>query len=386
MELARIKYITKNNRKNAYCFCEVCKDWVLCRVYNRHKHKLPPRIMKVLSLFDGISCLRVALGDREIDYTAAEIDPNAIKVSKKNYPDIKHIGSVVDVPYIPDIDLLCGGSPCQDLSVAKKDRKGLDGNRSGLFWEWVRIWKLCNPKYFILENVNSMPKKDRDIITKELGVEPIMIDASLVSAQSRKRLFWTNIPVQGLPEDRKILLKDILQPEAEVDERMTTKGKAFVLTSTYSKVSPSEAQVKNSIEKKQRTMVKVGYIGEGEQYGQGGQAHRVYSPEGKTPTLGSSGAGLVKIGTIGNSDGQANRVYSPEGKSCTLSANGGGGGAKTGLYKTEQKIRKLTPIECERLQSLPDNYTQGIANTNRYKALGNAFNVEVIRFILSFIP
>jgi len=231
-----------------------------------------------------------------------------------------------------------------------------------------------------------MPKKDRDIITKELGVEPIMIDASLVSAQSRKRLFWTNIPVQGLPEDRKILLKDILQPEAEVDERMTTKGKAFVLTSTYSKVSPSEAQVKNSIEKKQRTMVKVGYIGEGEQYGQGGQAHRVYSPEGKTPTLGSSGAGLVKIGTIGTSDGQANRVYSPEGKSCTLSANGGGGGAKTGLYKTEQKIRKLTPIECERLQSLPDNYTQGIANTNRYKALGNAFNVEVIRFILSFIP
>jgi site-specific DNA-cytosine methylase len=225
-----------------------------------------------------------------------------------------------------------------------------------------------------------------------------MIDASLVSAQSRKRLFWTNIPVQGLPEDRKILLKDILQPEAEVDERMTTKGKAFVLTSTYSKVSPSEAQVKNSIEKKQRTM--------------------------------------VKVGTIGNSNGQGNRVYSPEGKSVTLSANGGGLGAKTGLYKigrdigrrlkdgiradddktipiqrrietreddksgtltsvtkdnvvvdTETtKIRKLTPIECERLQSLPDNYTQGIANTNRYKALGNAFNVEVIRFILSFIP
>lgn len=337
--------------------------------------------MKVLSLFDGISCLRVALGNREIDYTAAEIDPNAIKISKKNYPDIKHIGSVVDVPYIPDLDLLCGGSPCQDLSLAKKNRKGLEGDRSGLFWEWVRIWKLCKPKWFILENVNSMPKKDRDIITKELGVEPIMIDASLVSAQSRKRLFWTNIPVQGLPEDRKILLKDILEPEAQVDERMTTKGKAFTLTATYSKVSPSESQIK-----KQRTMVKVGYIGTGEQYGQGGQAHRVYSPEGKTPTLGSSGAGLIRIGHIGNSNGQANRVYDPEGKSVTLSANGGGLGAKTGLYQTEQKIRKLTPIECERLQSLPDNYTQGIANTNRYKALGNAFNVEVIRFILSFIP
>jgi DNA (cytosine-5)-methyltransferase 3A len=303
--------------------------------------------MKVLSLFDGISCLRVALGDRDIDYTASEIDKNAIIISKKNYPDIKHIGSVVDVPYIPDLDLLCGGSPCTDLSIAKKDRKGLEGDHSSLFWEWVRVWKLCKPKWFILENVNSMPKKDRDIITKELGVEPVMIDASLVSAQSRKRLFWTNIPVQGLPEDRKILLKDILEPTAEVDERMTTKGKAFTLTSTYSKVSPSEAQIRNSVEKKQRT--------------------------------------LVQVGHIGNSNGQANRVYSPEGKSVTLSSNGGGLGAKTGLYQTP-KIRKLTPIECERLQSLPDNYTYGIANTNRYKALGNGFNVEVIKFILSFIP
>jgi len=304
--------------------------------------------MKVLSLFDGISCLRVALGDRNIHYTASEIDKNAIKISQKNYPDIKHIGSVVDIQYIPDIDLLCGGSPCTDLSIAKKDRKGLEGDHSSLFWEYVRILKLCKPKYFILENVNSMPKKDRDIITTELGVEPIMIDAALVSAQSRKRLFWTNIPVQGLPEDQKIVLKDILEPEAEVDARMTTKGKAFTLTATYSHATTTEAGINYSIQKKQRT--------------------------------------LVKLGHIGNSNGQSNRVYDPNGKSATLSANGGGLGAKTGLYQTENKIRKLTPIECERLQSLPDNYTQGIANTNRYKALGNAFNVEVIRFILKFIP
>jgi DNA-cytosine methyltransferase len=315
--------------------------------------------MKVLSLFDGISCLRVALGDREIDYTASEIDKNAIIISKKNYPDIKHIGSVVDVPYIPDIDLLCGGSPCQDLSVAKKDRKGLDGNRSGLFWEWVRIWKLCKPKWFILENVNSMPKKDRDIITKELGVEPIMIDASLVSAQSRKRLFWTNIPVQGLPEDRKILLKDILQPEAEVDERMTTKGKAFVLTSTYSKVSPSEAQVKNSIEKKQRTMVKSGRdIGRRLKDGVRADDDKTIPIQRRIETREDDKSGTLTSVTKDNV-----------------------------VVNTETtKIRKLTPIECERLQSLPDNYTQGIANTNRYKALGNAFNVEVIRFILSFMP
>ena len=382
--------------------------------------------MKVLSLFDGISVARHSLGDRVTEYYSSEIDPHAIKVSKKNYPDIKRLGDVRTVEFIPDLDLLIGGSPCTDLSIAKKDRKGLEGDHSSLFYEYVRVLKLCNPKYFILENVNSMPKKDRDIITKEMGVEPIMIDASLVSAQSRKRLFWTNIPVQGLPEDRKILLKDILEPEAEVDERMTTKGKAFTLTSTYSKVSPSEAQIKNSVEKKQRTLVKVGYIGEGEQYGQGGQAHRVYSPEGKTPTLGSSGAGLVQIGHVGNTNSQGQRVYDPNGKSVSLKANGGGGGAKTGLYdisklnarqknnlRTEDekafcltatnykgsqangttlveqpktKIRKLTPIECERLQSLPDNYTAGISNTQRYKCLGNAFNSEVIKFIVSFIP
>ncbi len=303
--------------------------------------------MKVVSLFDGISCLRVALGDREVEYHASEIDKYAIKVSHKNYPDIKRLGDVRTVEFIPDLDLLCGGSPCTDLSVAKKDRKGLEGEHSSLFWEWVRVWKLCKPKYFILENVNSMPKKDRDIITKELGVEPIMIDASLVSAQSRKRLFWTNIPVQGLPLDRNILLKDILEPEGSVDERMTIKGKAYCLTATYCHANTTEAGIKNSVEKKQRTLVKIGHIGE--------------------------------------TNGQANRVYDPDGKSVTLSANGGGSGAKTGLYKTETRIRKLTPIECERLQSLPDDYTAGISNTQRYKCLGNAFNVEVIKFILSFM-
>jgi DNA (cytosine-5)-methyltransferase 3A len=303
--------------------------------------------MKVVSLFDGISCLRVALGDRDVEYHASEIDKHAIKVSHKNYPDIKRLGDVRTVEFIPDLDLLCGGSPCTDLSVAKKDRKGLEGEHSSLFWEWVRVWKLCKPKYFILENVNSMPKKDRDIITKELGVEPIMIDASLVSAQSRKRLFWTNIPVQGLPLDRNILLKDILEPEGSVDERMTIKGKAYCLTATYCHANTTEAGIKHSVEKKQRTLVKIGHIGE--------------------------------------TDGQANRVYDTEGKSVTLSANGGGSGAKTGLYKTETRIRKLTPIECERLQSLPDNYTAGISNTQRYRCLGNAFNVEVIKFILSFM-
>ena len=316
------------------------------------------------------------------EYYACEIDKYATKVSQSRHPDI--IRPVNDVreligTMLPEIDLMIGGSPCQDLSIAKKGRKGLDGDRSGLFWEYVRVLKEVKPKYFVLENVASMPKADKDMITETLGVKPVLFNASLVSAQMRKRLFWTNISFE-LPEDKGIVLKDILQPDAEVDERMTTKdGKAYTLTASY-----NGAVAKNSIERKQRTMVKVGYIGEGEQYGQGGQAHRVYDPAGKTPTL-SSYAPLIKLGHVGNSDSQGNRVYSPDGKTPTLSANGGGLGAKTGLYDIENKIRKLTPIECERLQGLPDDYTAGISNTQRYKCLGNAFNVDVVATIFGGI-
>jgi len=347
--------------------------------------------MNVLSLFDGISCARVALDRAGIEvnaYMASEIDKNAIKVSEKNYPDIIRVGSVVNLEVEGQVDLLIGGSPCQDLSIAKKDRKGLDGNRSGLFWEFVRIKKECNPQWFILENVASMPKADRDIITREMGVEPVMFNASLVSAQCRKRLFWTNIPFD-LPEDRGILLKDILQPDGEVDERMVVKGKAYTLTASYAKATPSPAQVEHNIEKGQRTMVKVGYVGDGEQYGQGGQAHRVYSTDGKTPTM-SSGPALIKVGRdIGRRlvDGHRadadtsipyeRRIETREDDKCgTLTSV-----AKDNLVVGE-RIRKLTPIECERLQGLPDNYTEGVATTNRYKCLGNAFNVDVVAHIL----
>lgn len=356
--------------------------------------------MNVLSLFDGISCARVALERAGIEvkhYYASEIEPNAITISQRRYHAIERLGDVKGIKEVPvTIDLLIGGSPCQDLSVAKKDRKGLGGERSGLFWEYVRIKELVKPKWFILENVASMPKADKQIITDALGVEPILIDAALVSAQSRKRLFWTNIPVKELPADRGILLKDILLPDAEVDERFVMNGKAFCLTATYKNASVTLAGQEYSQKKKQRT--------------------------------------LVQVGHIGTNNAQANRVYSDEGKSVTLSANGGGLGAKTGLYKigrdvgrrlnadghredgnkelpiqrrielrTDDKsgtltsvtkdnlvvgnvIRKLTPIECERLQGLPDDYTKGIAMTNRYKCLGNAFNVDVIVHILKQLP
>lgn len=386
--------------------------------------------MNVLSLFDGISCAYVGLCKAGIEvkkYYASEIDKNAIAVSQVHVPCRIALGDVREIESLDDtIDLLVGGSPCQDLSIAKKGRQGLAGNRSSLFWEYVRLKEQVKPKWFILENVASMPKADRDEITRVMGVEPIMINASLVSAQCRKRLFWTNIPNVTQPEDRGILLKDILQPDAEVDERFVVNGKSFCLTASYSKTSqqPKEKETGHEAEKKQRTLVKVGYIGDGEQYGQGGQAHRVYDTEGKTPTL-SSYAPLIKLGSntglyvcgrdvvLGESPlqvlvesrtelGKQSRkeIRKETGKDSTgRSANEkeyrGKEGLKSnclttrlgaeGMIVKEGKIRKLTPVECERLQGLPDDYTKGIATTNRYKCLGNAFNVDVIAHILKHI-
>lgn len=339
----------------------------------------------VLSLFDGISCARVALeraGIPVAEYYASEICENATKVSKRNYPAIKRLGDVktVKTAELPKIDLLIFGSPCQDLSIAKNGRKGLEGDRSGLFWTASKILKETKPTFFVMENVASMKDEDRDIISQELGVQPILIDASLVSAQCRKRLFWTNIPVTQ-PIDRKIVLKHILLPEDKIMEKLWVKNKKFVLKQGSKK-----------------DLIKVGH------YEPNIQGYKVYSDEGKANTILSHGGGLgqctglYKIGHIGDSDAQANRVYSIEGKSTNLIANAGGLGGKTGLYAighevvrrldkdnmvvTETKIRRLDPVECERLQGLPDDYTINICLTNRYKVLGNAFNVDVIAHIL----
>ena len=303
--------------------------------------------MNVLSLFDGISCARVALGNRIKTYYASEIDKNAIKVAMKNFPTTQQLGdvkSIKDWTSKEPIDLLIGGSPCTDLSIAKKGRKGLEGEHSKLFWEYVRVKNLVKPKWFILENVASMKKKDKDIITKEMGVEPIMIDASLVSAQSRKRLFWTNIPNVKEPEDRKISLQSILQKEEDIpkdflfyreDEMKKTNTKTQLAL-----VGTLNNEIKDNVIDK---FVQIGYFGEKNASKVGGQAFRVYDANHKSTTSG------------------------------------------VGYYKTIQSIRKLTPIECERLQGLPDNYTDGISKTARYRAVGNAFHVEVIKHIVSQI-
>jgi DNA-cytosine methyltransferase len=153
--------------------------------------------MNVLSLFDGISCGRVALeraGLKVDNYLASEIDKHAIKIAQKNYPDTRQLGDVRELngKHWPPIDLLLGGSPCQGFSLAGK---GLNFNdkRSKLFFEFVRLLGECKPKYFLFENV-KMKQEYQDVISACLGVQPIMIDSALVSAQSRKRLYWTNIP------------------------------------------------------------------------------------------------------------------------------------------------------------------------------------------------
>jgi len=360
--------------------------------------------MKILSLFDGISIAQQAFKELgfEVEYYASEIDKYAIQITKKNHPNTEQLGDIKDIDCTggllhygkgrlaeTDIYFLIGGSPCQDLSIAKKNREGLNGKRSGLFWEYVRILKELKPKYFILENVASMPKEAKQTITETLwDIEPVMINASLVSAQNRKRLFWVGKLADkrhighwdsadyekvniSQPHDEGILLKDILEDNA----------------------NESYSFYNNKI------------------------------TVGKATTLGSNsqcftaktGQGIIRVGQIGKG-GQGDRIYSPDGKSVGLSALGGGRGAKTGLYAVEDKsycvpstyykenvksliqrkkkglmvnenttIRKLTPIECERLQSLPDNYTEGISNTQRYKTLGNGFNCAVIKHIIKSI-
>ena len=300
--------------------------------------------MNVLSLFDGISCGQVALeraGIKVDKYFASEIDKYATRVTMKNYPNTVQIGDVrkVSADGLPEIDLLIGGSPCQGFSFAGK-QLNFDDKRSKLFFEYVRVLNEVKPKFFLLENV-KMKKEYQDIISKYLGVEPIEINSALVSAQSRKRLYWTNIPNVVQPEDKGIYLKDILLPDT-----YTEFDKSYCLTASY-----NGAVLWNSIEKSQRTMV------------------------WEKP---------IRVATFGKG-GQGQRVYSIDGKSVTLSALGGGWGAKTGLYQIKDFARKLEPIECERLQTLPDNYTEGISKNERRKVCGNGWTVDIIAWILSFI-
>lgn len=312
--------------------------------------------MKVLSLFDGISCGRVALERARIEierYVAFENDKYAIKVSQSNYPDIEHRGEITadtDFSEFEGFDMVIGGSPCTYWSIAKNNRETTcDGIGFELFMHFVRAVKQTKCKWFLYENNHSIHKDIKAEITKALGVDFIMINSSLLSAQQRKRCYWTNVPNVEQPKDRGILLRDILESGIQC----------------------------NTIEKKSKTLLKS------------------YSGANSTNVLrggsfGASGvAEPIRIGQYGKG-GQAQRIYSITGKSVTLSANGGGGGAKTGLYKIDltdgdYTIRKLTPIEAERLQTLDDNYTSAVSNSQRYKCIGNGWSIDIIVHILKNI-
>lgn len=206
--------------------------------------------MNVLSLFDGMSCGRIALercGYKIDRYFASEIDKYAIKVAAANYPDTIHLGDVRDVMW-PEtfegekIDLLLGGSPCQGFSFAG-NQLNFDDPRSRLFWEFVRILKEAKPRYFLLENVR-MKKQSQDVISEALGVQPIAINSNLVSAQNRYRLYWTNIPFLMMPVDKGIKLKDILE------DGFVDRDKSLCVTSTYYK----GGRLKDYFEKNKRQL------------------------------------------------------------------------------------------------------------------------------------
>jgi len=224
----------------------------------------------------------------------------------------------LDFKTFTDIDLLLGGSPCQDLSAAKPTGKGLEGSKSILFWRYVDALREVKPKYFLFENVASMKEKDRNIITRELGVQPIKIDSALVSAQRRNRLYWTNIPKVAQPLDKGILLRHILLPNAS------------------DSLSHSEAGVRYMDRKVS-----------------GGRTHWDFKH---------------------HSD-------SFDDKSATVVANFYKG-VPYNVLTEGATIRRFDPRECEKLQTLPIDYTKGVSNTQRYKMIGNGWTVDVIAHIL----
>lgn len=283
--------------------------------------------MKVLSLFDGISCGMVALERAGIPverYVAYEIDPNAIKISRKNYPMIEHCGDVItaDFTQYRGFDLLIGGSPCQSLSIVQsKTRQNLDG-KSKLFFQFVRALEEVQPKYFLFENVASMNEESKRVISELLGCEPVLINSRIFSAQDRPRLYWTNIPLcEVLPPEIPDVLKDILQ------------------TNVPEKYYYSESFAFHGFDKT------------------------------VCATLHINGHDILK------------RVNSPFAKCQTLTAVCGGNQQKKVLENG--RVRKLTPLEYERLQTLPDNYTAGVCDGARYKAIGNGWTVDVIAHIFA---
>ena len=366
--------------------------------------------MRILSLFDWMACWYEALiraGIKVDAYYASEIDKYAIQIAKKNHPDIIEIWDITQVRWedYKDIDIIIWGSPCQWFSMAWK-MLNFDDPRSKLFFEFVRLVKEIQPKYFLLENV-KMKREFQDVISSYMWVEPIEIDSALVSAQRRKRLYWTNIPWITQPEDKGIMLKDILEPNAPDKYNLTEKGMKMLMRNFGSKwqalnfdpsvlfkiTYPSVCEQQEWLDRKCPTLTASMWTGGGnvpciiqkvwdrDKNNWGVRTDKSYTLPANPMSDRWQMVVEIPCGTqIGNSKNFWNSFGSQ--KAYTLRASN-----PNWVIESIQppRIRKLTPIECERLQTLPDNYTEWVSDTQRYKMLGNGQTVDVIAHIFSFI-
>ena len=389
------------------------------------------RKVNVLSLFDGMSGTQMALYNSGIavdKYYASEIDKYAIKITQKNFPDTIQLGDVKDIKGkdLPEIDLVVAGSPCQGFSFAGK-QLAFDDPRSALFFEFIRILREVKPKYFLLENVR-MKKEFQDVISEQISsvypeytsgglfsIEPILINSALVSAQNRNRLYWNNIPGVEQPEDLGIVLRDVLDYEPEEFTKMSDNflkrngERNCMIDDTKEKAHSFSAMdyVKNGRQGNYlacddkgkptyNTPKQVGVAADLKGYD---IIKRVYSENGKSPTLTTMGGGhrepkvAVKGGAIRSrsKDSKGKHVGWKETKPKQVleirkddKSNSLTSATKDSVAVKEEELtwRKLTPLECERLQTFPDNYSEGVSNTQRYKMLGNGFTVRVIEHIL----
>ena len=424
--------------------------------------------MNVLSLFDGMSCGMIALdrlGIKVDNYYASEIDKYAIQVSQANYPDIIQVGDItkLDLSTLPKIDLVMGGSPCQGFSFAGK-QLAFDDPRSALFFEFHKAISYLQPKYFLLENVR-MKKEYLDIISEYMGVEPIFINSSLVSAQSRQRYYWTNIPNVEQPKERVIVLRDILEDQpSENPVKHTERNrrhlkqldeKSLCMTATMYKGAGNNGMTlvpqklvddTSDLPEKSQTIKSQYYKSSKANFERSGTFHATGIPQklvsDKPQHIGTAvdikaAAWRGRYNEDGSTsqklelrkDEKANAITTVQKDSFVVQSyrevrteeakkarrenrqktgkdhtpfrakelqprDDGKVGTVTPSLNNDHKIsltkdndqevywRKLTPLECERLQTVPDNYTNHVSNTQRYKMLGNGWTIEVIAHIL----
>ena len=295
-------------------------------------------IRNVLSLFDGISCGQLALQRAKVPYEkyyASEIEEASIKVTQTNFPNTIQLGDVTKITDFPEVDLLIAGSPCQGFSKSGS-KLNFDDPRSVLFFEFLRVLKLTQPKYFLLENV-VMDQWATNVISYFLRTNPYELNSSLVSAQNRPRYYWTNLPSPSITE-KGLCLDDIVG----------SSSKNLLSDSSLDFISCPPSNTDTGLI----------FVG-----GFKTRNQTMWIENGKL---------------LSRNFRQGYRVYSSKGKSSTLTANGGGLGGCSGLYHFGEMIRPLTRVECERLQTVPDNYTACISDSQAKKALGNGFTVDMI--------